>query len=98
LWTKGVTGREPDAKLDRYCPVHNVTPPYPTVMLVHGTTDDDLPYDLSAAMAKELEKHKVVHELVTVPGAGHGLSGGDKKLVADANARARAFIKEKLKP
>jgi dipeptidyl aminopeptidase/acylaminoacyl peptidase len=100
LWTREVTGFEPEkdkSKLDRYCPVRNVTPSYPTVMLVHGTEDTDVPYDLSAAMAKELEKHKVVHELVTVPGAGHGLSGGDKKLVADAQAKARAFIKEKLK-
>jgi acetyl esterase/lipase len=100
LWTRDVTGFEPEkekAKLDRYCPVRNVTPAYPTVMLVHGTEDTDVPYDLSASMSKELEKHKVAHELVTVPGAGHGLSGGDKKLVADAQAKARAFIKEKLK-
>jgi dipeptidyl aminopeptidase/acylaminoacyl peptidase len=76
-----VTGFDPDkekAKLDRYCPVRNVTPSFPPVILIHGTEDTDVPYDLSAAMAKELEKHKVAHELVTVPGAGHGLSGGDK--------------------
>jgi hypothetical protein len=48
-------------------------------------------------MAKELEKHRVAHELVTVPGAGHGLSGGDKKLVEEAREKARAFIREKLK-
>ncbi|MBI3858040.1 MAG: alpha/beta fold hydrolase [Planctomycetes bacterium] len=100
LWTREVTGFEPEkdkAKLDRYCPVRNVTPAYPPVMLVHGTEDTDVPYELSAAMAKELEKQGVLHELVTVAGAGHGLSGGDRKLVADAQARARAYIKEKLK-
>ena len=43
-----------------------------------------------------LAKHKVPHELVTVPGAGHGLAGGDKKLVEEANAKALAFIKEHL--
>jgi acetyl esterase/lipase len=99
LWTREVTGFEPEkdkAKLDRYCPVRNVTASYPPVLLVHGTEDTDVPYDLSAAMAKELEKQKVAHEFVSVPGAGHGLSGGDKKLVADAAARARAYIKEKL--
>jgi dipeptidyl aminopeptidase/acylaminoacyl peptidase len=66
-------------------------------MLIHGTEDTDVPYELSAAMAKELEKHKVVHELVTVPGGGHGLGGADKQVIADAFAKARAFIKEKLK-
>ena len=41
--------------------------------MIHGTKDTDVPYELSADMAKELAKHKVVHELVTVPEAGHGL-------------------------
>lgn len=100
LWTREVTGFEPEKdrlKLDRYCPVRNVTRDYPPVMLIHGTEDTDVPYELSQAMAKELEKEKVVHELITVPGAGHGLSGGDPKEVAQAHARARAFIKEKLR-
>jgi acetyl esterase/lipase len=97
LWTREITGLEPGPKLDRYCPVRNVSPAYPPVLLIHGTDDTDVPYDRSATMAKELEKHKVPHELVPVPGAGHGLSGGDRKLVADAQAKARAFIQEKLK-
>lgn len=64
--------------------------------MIHGTEDTDVPYDLSAAMAKELTTHKVVHELVTVKGAGHGLSGGDKKLIDGANEKAAAFIRERL--
>jgi dipeptidyl aminopeptidase/acylaminoacyl peptidase len=47
-------------------------------------------------MAKELARHKVAHELITVPGAGHGLSGGDRKRVADAHERALAFIRKYL--
>ena len=47
-------------------------------------------------MAKELARHKVPHELVTVPDAGHGLSGGDKKLIADAHQRVATFIRERL--
>jgi acetyl esterase/lipase len=100
LWTLEVTGFDPakeKAKLDPFCPVRNVTPAYPPTMMIHGTEDTDVPYDLSAAMAKEFERHRVPHELVTVPGAGHGLSGGDKKLAADAYERAKAFIREKLK-
>ena len=100
LWTKEITGFDPAterAKLDPYCPVRNVTPAYPPTMLIHGTEDTDVPYSLSAAMAKEFARHKVIHELVTVPGAGHGLSGGDKKLVVAANERALAFIRTQLK-
>jgi dipeptidyl aminopeptidase/acylaminoacyl peptidase len=66
-------------------------------MLVHGTEDTDVPYELSANMAKEFEKHKVPFEFITVKGAGHGLSGGDKKLVADAHDKAIAYIRAKLK-
>jgi acetyl esterase/lipase len=100
LWTREVTGFDPAAErrqFDPYCPVRNVTAAYPPVMLIHGTKDTDVPYELSAAMDAELTRHKVAHELVTVPGAGHGLAGGDNKLVAEANERALAFIRQHLK-
>jgi acetyl esterase/lipase len=99
LWTKEVTAFDPDterSKLDPYCPVRNITADYPPIFMIHGTKDTDVPYELSADMAKELAKHKVAHELVTVPDAGHGLAGGDKKLVAEAHAKAAAFIREQL--
>jgi dipeptidyl aminopeptidase/acylaminoacyl peptidase len=48
-------------------------------------------------MEKEFIKHKVPHELITVPGAGHGLSNGDKKLVAQAHEKALAFIRNYMK-
>ena len=99
-WTRVVTGFDPEkdrSKLDPYCPVRNVSAEYPPTMLVHGTVDTDVPYELSAAMAKELARHKVTHELVTVTGAGHGLSGGDKKAVAEANEKAITFIRQHLK-
>jgi acetyl esterase/lipase len=100
LWTKEVTGFDLDRdqkKLDLYCPVRNVSVDYPPTLLIHGTEDTDVPYELSANMAKELARNKVAHELVTVKGAGHGLAGGDKKLVDEANAKAAAFIREHLK-
>jgi len=100
LWTKEVTGFDPAterAKLDPYCPVRVIPADYPPTLLIHGTVDDDVPYDQSAAMAKELEARKRPHELITVPGAGHGLAGGDRKLVDAAHARALAFIQKHLR-
>jgi pimeloyl-ACP methyl ester carboxylesterase len=100
LWTREVTGFESEkekAKLDPYCPVRNVTRDYPPTMLIHGTEDTDVPYGLSAAMAKELERSRVQHELVTVPGAGHGLAGGDKSAVLEAHRKALEFIRRHLK-
>jgi dipeptidyl aminopeptidase/acylaminoacyl peptidase len=63
--------------------------------MVHGTTDTDVPYELSANMAKELARHRVEHELITV--TGHGLSGGDPRAVGDAHSRALAFIRRQLR-
>jgi acetyl esterase/lipase len=100
LWTREVTGFDPEkdaAKLDALCPVRNITSKYPPILMIHGTVDTDVPYEKSALMAKELARHKVVHELITVPNAGHGLSGGDPKLVANAHARARDFIRKHLR-
>jgi acetyl esterase/lipase len=100
LWTREVTGFELEkdkARLDPFCPVRNVTKDYPPTMLVHGTEDTDVPYQLSVNMAKELERVGVVHEFVTVPGAGHGLSGGDKKLVDEAYEKSLGFVRMHMK-
>jgi acetyl esterase/lipase len=101
LWTKAVSGFDPKTEarqLDRYCPVRNVTADYPPTLMIHGTADTDVPYEESAAMDKELTRQKVPHELITIPGGGHGLGGGDKKLIADAHERALAFIRQHLQP
>src|SRR5437660_1727460 len=42
LWTKEVTGFDPATeprKLDPYCPVRNITPEYPPLLMIHGTRD-----------------------------------------------------------
>lgn len=100
LWTKEVTGFDPATqreKLDPYCPVRNITPDYPPILMIHGTDDTDVPYEESAAMDRELARHGVVHELITVPKGGHGLGGADKEVVAEAHERALAFVKRYLK-
>ena len=100
LWTKEVTGFDPNterAKLDAYCPVRNVSRAYPPTLLIHGTEDTDVPYELSSEMAKELARKNVPHELITVPGAGHGLAGGDRKRVQAAHQKALDFIRAHLK-
>jgi acetyl esterase/lipase len=99
LWTREVTGFDPvkdKAKLAPYCPVRNVSADYPPTLLLHGTEDTDVPYALSEAMARELTRFKVVHELVTVKGGEHGLAGADAKLIAASRARALAFIGKHL--
>ena len=100
LWTKEVTGFDPvreRGKLTPYCPVRNITDKYPPILMVHGTEDTDVPYELSADMAEELLSNGVPHILITVPEAEHGLRDGDKSVVAAARAAALEFINQHLK-
>jgi acetyl esterase/lipase len=76
LWPKEVTGHDPateDRWFDGYCPVRNVTREYPPTMLIHGTADEDVPYEQSKTMAERLGKVGVEHRLMTVPGGSHGI-------------------------
>src|SRR5207248_1290319 len=91
LWPREVAGRDPAADpkaFDPWCPVRNVTLQYPPTLLVHGTKDTDVPYEQSALMAKELARHGVAHELVTIADGGHGFGGVRPEVVADARGRA----------
>lgn len=48
-------------------------------------------------MAKELARQGAEHRLLSVPGAGHGLAGGDPEQVNQAHERGLAFIRKYLK-
>jgi acetyl esterase/lipase len=98
-WPKEVSGWAPGSeakKFDPYMPVKNVTRDYPPTFLVHGEADTDVPHEQSVMMARELKRAGVVHKLVSVPKAEHGLAGGDKALVEKSNRDAFAFLREHL--
>jgi acetyl esterase/lipase len=99
LWPKEVAGHDPDNEpkaFDRFCPVRNISAKYPPTLLVHGTNDTDVPHEQSVLMDHELARHGVPHELISVPGAGHGLSGLDAARVAAIHQQALDFIKRHL--
>jgi acetyl esterase/lipase len=95
LWPKAVSGWDPHTEPEKFYPymaVKNVTSSYPPTLLIHGDADTDVPYEQSVMMARELKRHGVEHELVTVRGAEHGLAGGDPQLVTAAYAKSLEFI------
>ena len=99
-WPKAISGWDPHTEAQKffpYMPVKNVTHDYPPTMLIHGSNDTDVPYEQSVMMAKELKKHNVKHELVTIPGAEHGLRDGDPELVEAAHNSAVEFINRFMK-
>jgi acetyl esterase/lipase len=75
LWPNVLTGYDPKAEpraFDPFCPVRNVKRDYPPTLLIHGTKDTDVPYELSVQMAKELATQGVEHQFITIPDGGHG--------------------------
>jgi acetyl esterase/lipase len=99
LWPKEVAGIDPDKEpkaFDPLCPIRNVTTAYPPTLLIHGTKDTDVPYEQSETMDRELTRKGVKHELITVPGAGHGLVGVDPAVVAGVRRRVLSFLANHL--
>jgi acetyl esterase/lipase len=99
-WPVEVTGHDPDQEprfFEPYCPVKNVSARYPPTLLVHGTSDTDVPYQLSVDMARELERKGVEHELVTIRDGGHGLSGVKPEVVAKTYDHVIEFLTRHLR-
>ncbi|MDA1215227.1 MAG: alpha/beta hydrolase, partial [Planctomycetota bacterium] len=100
LWAKTVVGADPATEPETFkpfCPIQIIPDDYPPILMVHGKNDTDVPYEKSSLFAKELQRRGLPHELVTVPAAGHGLSGGDPELIQAAHQRALEFIREQMK-
>ena len=101
LWPEEVTGHDPDEEpdaFDLFCPIRNVTAEYPATLMFHGDADTDVPYKQSVTMAAELKRAGVEHELVTIPGGGHGFdgAGAENPVVASAFDRVLAFLKQHI--
>jgi dipeptidyl aminopeptidase/acylaminoacyl peptidase len=97
LWPKVLTGYDPETNpraFDAFCPVRNVTPDYPPTMLIHGTKDTDVPYELSAQMDKELTAKGVAHEFVTIPEGGHGFGKDQAEIASRTYQQVIEFLKK----
>jgi acetyl esterase/lipase len=100
LWPKEVAGLDPEREgkaFVPYCPVRNVTSDFPPTLLVHGTKDTDVPYQLSRDMDRELERHGVAHELITINDGGHGFGGVSPALVRQTHERVLAFLAQHVR-
>jgi acetyl esterase/lipase len=96
LWPREVSGHDPDTEsksFDAFCPVRNLSAQYPPTLLIHGTKDTDVPHEQSVVMDRELARHGVAHEFISVPDAGHGLRGLDRAQIDRIHDRVLAFLK-----
>ncbi len=97
LWPKEVAGLDPVKNLEafnEFSPICNITKDYPPTLLLHGEEDTDVPCEQSVMMAHELERMNVAHDLLTIPGAGHGFDRNGRKdpRVAEVFGRVVEFL------
>ena len=97
LWPKVVTGHDPDTEpkaFDPFCPARNVTKDYPPTLLIHGTKDTDVPYELSVMMDHELTARGVKHQFITIPDGGHGFGRNDAAIASKTYEQVVQFLKQ----
>jgi acetyl esterase/lipase len=99
LWPQEVSGFEPDVlaeKIAPFEPVRNVTPQYPPTLLIHGTSDTDVPYEESTMMVEQFEQQGVPYVLLPIENGEHGFGGGDPQQVDEAYQTMSQFITKHL--
>lgn len=74
LWPLIVCGHNPANEkewFDKFCPIRNITPNFPPVLLIHGDQDKDVPFEQSVLMDKALELKNIKHKFIRVNNYGH---------------------------
>ena len=95
LWPREVSGFDAASIAEQvvpYEPAKNVDRDYPPTLLIHGTADEDVPYEESANMAAQFEQHGVPYILKPIAKGGHALGGGDPAQIESAYRTMREFI------
>ena len=99
-WPIEVTGHEPreDAEwFQPYCPLHNISANYPPTILIHGTSDTDVPHEESENLATRFAEVGVEHEFLSLKKIGHGFAGATPEQVERAEVAAADFLQAHLR-
>jgi acetyl esterase/lipase len=100
LWPKVLTGWDPDIEpraFDPFCPERNVTRDFPPTLLIHGTKDTDVPYELSVRMARELAAREVEHQFITITNGGHGFDQRQTEIATRTYQQVVEFLHQHQK-
>lgn len=73
-WIDRITGLNPvsnKSELATFCPLSYASEKFPPTLLLHGTKDEDVPYEQSLLMNNALSDAGTPSKLITIPDAGH---------------------------
>ena len=73
---------ESEALLQKASPYYHVQKDIPPILLVHGTADQQVPYEQSVAMRKKLKAVGADVDLFTVPDGAHGMGSWERLAVS----------------
>lgn len=101
VWIEELTGLIPilsKDELSKYSPLFNIQADYPPTLLLHGTNDEDVPYEQSVLMAESLQEQGVANELITIPDGKHQFDEDwQSPIVQNAFKEVITFLKNNLK-
>ncbi len=64
-------------------PLYHVSQHTPPTLIIHGDSDQVVPYRQSVWLCDSLARHSIPHKLFTVPGGGHGRFSDEYKRLVD---------------
>ncbi|WP_059173895.1 alpha/beta hydrolase [Bacillus sp. FJAT-27445] len=70
VWIKKITGLGKE-ELSQFCPINFVSADFPPTLLLHGTMDEDVPFEQSVLMAEALNEAGAKSQLITIPNGKH---------------------------
>jgi dipeptidyl aminopeptidase/acylaminoacyl peptidase len=89
-------------KMSMASPVNRVTARAPTMLLIHGTADSEVPVEQSRTLEARLRANGVSVQSLYIPDVDHGFIGKTPQATRDATAAALeatfAFIDRVLAP
>lgn len=99
-WIKEISGLHPEinkSELSQFSPLLSMNDHYPPTLLLHGTMDDDVPYEQSLLMYNALQKANVVSRLITIPNGKHVFDEDwENPIVQQAFTEVISFLKTQL--
>jgi len=100
IWFFGADGYDEAsfAKLKAISPIAAVHKGMPPFLAIHGTRDDQVPYEQSTLMCEAMHKAGAVCDIITVEAGGHGMGGWKDADQQHYKAEMVAWLKKTLGP
>ncbi|MFJ5713910.1 alpha/beta hydrolase [Neobacillus sp. NPDC093127] len=97
VWIEEISGTRNKEQLSQFCPINYASTDFPPTLLLHGTMDEDVPYEQSVLMSEALTKAGVECSLITIPNGKHVFDEDwQNPIVQKAFDEVITFLKEHL--